>query len=251
MEPNPLEKLLQIGQKTDKPDEVQEAIRWVKQNRSLICNKFANVEKIPGVKYPESIFMAGPPGAGKTEFSIDLLSVAAAEHDKRYVRVDADEIRPLLSGYNGKNAELFNPPSSLAVEKILDHVHKHNQNVLVDSTLSKKGVAEKNIKRALSHKRRVAIMYIYQEPEKAWEFTKAREAVEGRHVSREAFMNAFVESRETANDLKKLFGNDVYLHIVVKDSFNRISMFKYNIDKIDGYLKKVYNKQDLENLLDA
>ena len=46
-----------------------EAIKFVKSHKNEIVSKFANKLKYPPVEKPFTIFMAGSPGAGKTEFS--------------------------------------------------------------------------------------------------------------------------------------------------------------------------------------
>ena len=47
----------------------KKAKEWIRVNVSELIKKFASVEKFPPVKNPFSMFMAGSPGAGKTEFS--------------------------------------------------------------------------------------------------------------------------------------------------------------------------------------
>ena len=47
----------------------QKAQDYVKANRKLLCERFASITLYPSVATPTSYFMAGSPGAGKTEFS--------------------------------------------------------------------------------------------------------------------------------------------------------------------------------------
>ena len=47
----------------------EEAIAWVKRNKKFIKDKFASINDYPPDNYPSTIFMAGAPGVGKTEFS--------------------------------------------------------------------------------------------------------------------------------------------------------------------------------------
>ena len=106
-----------------------------------------------------------------------------------------------------------------------------------------------DIKRALKRNRKVGIFYIYQDPIIAWEFTKKREAVEGRHVSKGMFINSFFLARENVNKIKELLGDKIELHLVEKNYTNELENTKFNIDKVDNYLKLKYTKEDLAQLL--
>ena len=55
---------------TAKQKKIQEdAFEWVKQHKKDLFLKFANPAFYPQDLYPTTVFMAGSPGAGKTEFS--------------------------------------------------------------------------------------------------------------------------------------------------------------------------------------
>jgi hypothetical protein len=43
------------------------AVRWAKSNRTKFATEFTDVKNYPGEKDPVALFMAGSPGAGKTE----------------------------------------------------------------------------------------------------------------------------------------------------------------------------------------
>ena len=88
----------------------EESILWVKRNRKLICDKFANLEDYPASNRPFSFFMAGSPGAGKTEFSISFIkNLERLDKKFKIVRIDADEIRNILPLYNHKNSSIVQP----------------------------------------------------------------------------------------------------------------------------------------------
>ena len=81
----------------------KKSLEWVKKNHKKITAQFAgSFESTPGVAV--SIFMAGSPGAGKTEFSIRLLE-EIPENKKYIVRIDPDEIRQSLPQYIPGKAE--------------------------------------------------------------------------------------------------------------------------------------------------
>lgn len=61
--------------------------------------------------------MAGSPGAGKTEASIELLAAAELKGSKA-LRIDPDELRHEFPSYTGDNSWLFQPAVSVLVDKI-------------------------------------------------------------------------------------------------------------------------------------
>src|SRR3989344_3000597 len=92
----------------------EEARVYVKEHRDEIVAKF--VSGIESVETPVSIFMAGSPGAGKTEFSQRLLE----ELGGNMVRIDADDVRDMLPQYQGANAYVVQGAAALGVEKVYD-----------------------------------------------------------------------------------------------------------------------------------
>lgn len=97
--------------------------------------KICSLEKYPAVVNPSSYFMAGSPGAGKTEYSKSLIQILTEkEPERKIVRIDADEIRDWLPQYDHKNALLVQRAASLGVEKVLDCVLKNHQDFILDAT---------------------------------------------------------------------------------------------------------------------
>jgi hypothetical protein len=86
---------------------------------------------------------------------------------------------------------------------------------------------------------------LYQDPLIAWEFTKKREAIEGRRVSKEFFIDSFLAAKENANIIKRTFGKQVQLYLVEKDYSNNLGKYTENIDNIDSYIKTGYNREEL------
>lgn len=120
---------------------------------------------------PVSVFMAGSPGAGKTEASKSLLSkLENVEKGRKILRIDPDELRMEFEDYSGNNSWVFQPAVSILVDKIHDFALEQRQSFILDGTLSSYGKAEENIDRSLRRNRRVQILYVYLTPEQAWEF---------------------------------------------------------------------------------
>ena len=80
-----------------------DAFEWIKRHKKDLFLKFADPSVYPIDPYPTTIFMAGSPGTGKTEFSRRL----AEQFKQKPVIIDADEIRKIIPGYTGKKAYLF------------------------------------------------------------------------------------------------------------------------------------------------
>lgn len=229
---------------------INRAIFYAKGHAKEIIKKFADPEKYKPDPTPVSIFMAGSPGAGKTEFSKGLLDTLFGDQlDKFIVRIDADEIRNEIPGYDGTNAYLFQPAASILVDKIHDHVLAKSQDFILDGTLSNFERAKKNVQRSLSKREVVFIAYIYQDPVIAWSFTKRREEKEGRRIPRDAFIKHFFNAKETVNNLKKHFGNQITIYLIEKNFQQEIVAIKENIDVIDSHIKFKYTKNTLNEAL--
>lgn len=227
----------------------REAITYIKSNTDLLIEKFANNSLFPSFDNPASVFMAGSPGAGKTEFSKQLIDKFRKDMGTTVVRIDADDIRNMLPGYSGQNAFVFQGAASIGVDKLHDYVLKHKKNFILDGMFANYPRGRENIKRSLDKGRPIVIYYIYQDPIVAWGFTKKRETLEGRRVSKKAFIEGFFESRNVVNKIKVEFGNAIEVDLVMKDFEANTDRTQLNIDIIDNYLKLSYTKEQLENLL--
>src|SRR3989344_3195494 len=188
------------------------ASEFIKANKKELIARFCPPSICHSVTHPVSLFMAGSPGAGKTEVSKGLIK----KFNDIPVRIDADEIRGFCPGYTGTNAHLFQKAANKGVNVLYDYALHNDINCIMDGTFAYAGAAE-NIERSLQRKRRVEIWFVYQDPVRAWEFTKAREAQESRRVLRETFIRAFFESRDNARAVKERFGPSVELNILIKD----------------------------------
>ncbi|MDP3727024.1 MAG: zeta toxin family protein [bacterium] len=229
------------------------AIEFAKRNKVRIAKEFTDPAKyIPDV-VPISVFMAGSPGAGKTEFSKSLIKILEEDKEWRVVRIDGDEVRPLIPGYVGTNSHLFQGAISLIVEKAHDLVLHQQQSFVLDSTFAKYEKAADNIKRSLERSRPVFIFYIYQKPEVAWRFTQAREAAEGRNIPKSAFIEQFLGAGEVVNRVSKYFGDKVAIFFVKKDfeknTVENIVKIEPGKTQIDGYIQERYTRDNLEQCL--
>lgn len=223
-----------------------EARRFARKNKKAIARRLTDLDVYPAEECPVSVFMAGSPGAGKTEASIELLDLVA---DASIVRIDPDEIRGEFAAYTGGNAWLFQGAVSILIDRMLDRVYKYKQSFLLDGTLSNYDVARKNIERSLRKGRSVQILYVYQQPMLAWQFVRDREAKEGRRIKRTDFIRQYFSAREVANRLKQEFGRDLRVDLLMKNNDNTSRWYKANVSRIDDHIKEGFTAAELEKQL--
>lgn len=221
----------------------EEARVYVKEHREEIIAKFTF--SIEPAETPVSIFMAGSPGAGKTEFSKRLLERLGGN----IVRIDADDVRDMLPQYHGANAYVVHGAAALGVEKIYDSVLKYKLHSLIDGTFQNYNKEVSNIDRSLHNARAVEVFYVFQDPLIAWNFTQKREAVEGRHIPKEIFMSTLFSANENVKKIKRAFGDKIVLHVVLKNITNEQEEIFYNINEVDKYVNIGYTADELKKRL--
>jgi predicted ABC-type ATPase len=172
----------------------QEAIEFARGHKKEIATRLTDTNKYLPESEPVSVFMAGSPGAGKTEASIELL---ARFPSQLIVRIDPDELRTEFPEYMGTNAWLFQKAVSILVDSIHDRVLTQEQSFILDGTLANYDLAKKNMERSLKRGRTVQLIYVYQHPKLAWGFVQAREAAEGRRIRPEHFIDQYFAARES------------------------------------------------------
>lgn len=226
----------------------EEALQFARKNKKAIAKKVTDTTVYTQEKNPVSVFMAGSPGAGKTEASKSLLS-KFADDGQQILRIDADDLRICFKEYDGENSWLFQGAVSVIVEKIHDLALTQQQSFILDGTLSNYRIAQQNIARSLKRERMVQILYVYQKPELAWNFVQAREAVEGRGIKPEHFIDQYFAARDVVNQLKEEFGKAIRVDLILKENDNSQRAYFANIDKIDHHIPEKYTKVDIENML--
>jgi UDP-N-acetylglucosamine kinase len=221
------------------------ATEFARRNKKAIARRLTDPSTYPPEEQPVSVFMAGSPGAGKTEASKALLE----KFGENILRIDPDDLRSEFEGYSGDNSWLFQAAVSILVDKIHDLALDQRQSFLLDGTLTNYTKAVQNITRSLKKGRFVQILYVYQEPATAWEFVQAREKIEGRKILAEHFIEQYFEARNSVNNLKTKFGADIKIDLLLQNSDNSRKLYKANIDQIDNHVPEKYTPATLETLL--
>ena len=232
---------------TDESIIKEKADAYARANKKAIAKQRTSLDEFPQDQFPVSVFMAGSPGAGKTESSRNLIEQLT--NSRCVLRIDPDELRIVFEDYSGKNSYLFIGATSIIADKIHDNALDNGQSFVFDGTLSNLNRARENIQRSLDKKRLVQIVYVYQDPKQAWEFVKAREIKEGRKIPRDAFITQYFVARENVNTLKREFGSLLKVDLIVKNIDGTDFSNYQNIDAIDKHILEKYTKGDLERLI--
>lgn len=229
---------------TEELEIIEKAHQWVRANKRLLIEKFASLDTYSKDELPTTLFMAGSPGAGKTEISHRL----AESFKQKPVIIDADEIRKLIEGYDGSKAYLFQKGASKGVHILFDYCCDKNLNIILDGTFAY-DQALRNVIRSIDDKRNIEIYFIYQDPLLSWEFTKKRELKEKRNVPKHVFVDSYINSIKNVQEAKKSFGKDIKLNIVIKDFEKGVDYLELNKEGIETYIPKVYSKEELQEIL--
>ena len=220
------------------------AFKYAKEHARDIVR--CETEKFRPEENPVSSFMAGSPGAGKTEASISLL-----ESTDNILRIDADDLRHYFEdcGYQGINSHLFQRATTKLVHEIHDAALRKGISFLLDGTFSGEETAKMNITRSLKRNRPVYILFVYQEPRIAWDFVQKREIVEGRRIRKEDFAEKFCASRDVVNKMKKEFGSEITVRLICKNLDGSQKFYKKSIERIEDHIPKKYDKDQILNEL--
>ncbi len=232
---------------------IRDSVSLARSKCKEIAKELTSLETYPSERSPISIFMAGSPGAGKTELSKNLIAIFESQRAGHIIRIDGDELRDYFPAYNGRNAHLFQNPISILIDEIIKTAYRNHQSILLDGTLANYERAVTNIHKALDLKRIIFILYVYQPPEIAWKFTVAREQVEGRKISKTTFINGFLGAKNSVEKLRQKFNEEITILLIIKDyvqnKVETIVELKAGSLSIDDYLPKTYSKEELERIL--
>lgn len=214
---------------------------YAKEHKREFLNQLIADKDVRPIK--DAIFMAGSPGAGKTEVA-EALSMLISN----LVVIDADDFRSKFPDYNGQNSSQFQRGASYLVDFSFTEILKKSYSFILDGTFAI-GKASQNVERALKRGYQVTIYYVHQDPLISWEFTKKREGKQGRYVPKETFINAYFKSRLNIQELKSEFGDKICLHLIHKDYQDNISDVQFDVNSVELVLPEKYTREDLEEKL--
>lgn len=161
----------------------EEAKKWAKDknNQDAVIKKF--LEDYPPHQRKMAFFMAGIPGAGKTEFAENTIN----RLKPKLVPIEHDKLVEYIPGYRPENYYDFRTAGSALVTRLLDECLKSDYGFIFDGTLSHEH-GYRNIEKALKKGYFVQIVYIVQTAQAAWALTQDRELVKKRAIEKEGFV---------------------------------------------------------------
>jgi predicted ABC-type ATPase len=219
---------------------------WAKANKKTFANKLIKSSGVEAKKHPSAIFMAGLPGAGKTEFTKRLIENSTLT----VVRIDMDEIASQIDTYTPDRADKYRAAATTLLNEVFSRSMKRRMDFIMDGTFSS-ARALNNIKSALNRGYSVKVVYIHQDPKLAWNFTQAREKVEHRAIKFDGFIESY---GKIINNVKGITGSEytnVVLDIVIKNKDNTVGIWHENIkaQDIDSFVKVIYNESELRDYI--
>lgn len=224
----------------------QKARLWAKQHKKEFARRLIREFGAEKSSQPAAIFMAGLPGAGKTEFTKSWI----ANSELKVVRLDMDEIAAQIETYAPQKADRFREAATMLLNRTYDMVVNGGYDFIMDGTFGSR-TALKDITRVIKHGYRIKIIYIFQDPKVAWEYTVARERVEHRAIELEGFLKAYYNTLENLRAIEERNFEGFSVDLVVKDKQNKVSKTYENISMlhIDDYVNIEYNKDKLRELI--
>ena len=221
-----------------------DSTEWARKNKKNIAREFIRkIDRLPS-KHPSGIFTAGLPGAGKTEFTKELIKEISGTEP---LRIDMDEIACLIEGYSPKKANLFRLGASVILAKIYDLTIKTKLDFIFDGTFGHEHAME-NLERAIHAGYTVKLYFIYQEPEIAWKFTSDRELTEFRSIDREGFLETYNQLYLNISKLRSQH-KDVTVSVIIKTTDNKVGQRVENVEDILKVIPRKLSQQELENVI--
>lgn len=228
----------------------QQSIETAKLIRTKVANELLEKSGCGVETEPMVMFMAGAPGAGKTEVSQAVVNMINLKRSPKVIRVDPDEFRYYFPDYTGNNSHLFQMAVVKVVERVVDRLFQKRFSFILDGTFSSYVVAKRNIERAINKRYWITVTYAHQPPEVSWQFVKAREIKEGRRIHKNVFAEQYLQSINTVNKIKKEFGDHVQLDLLIRN-YKQSEETKILLDqeKINEKLLGIYTFDELMRIL--
>jgi predicted ABC-type ATPase len=212
---------------------------WARANKKKLAREFVRKTGYVARESPAAVFTAGLPGAGKTEFTKELL----ADIGDEVLRVDMDEIAAFIHGYSPSKADLFRAGASIIMDKIYDEILRKRLDFVMDGTFSHPK-ALKDVERALAKGYTVKVYFIHQEPKVAWQFTQDRELVERRAIDKGGFIATYQKLHDNIVKLQNLH-KDVSISVITKDASNRIGARHEAVEDVYNVVPKPLESDQL------
>ena len=211
---------------------IERAAQWMRENAESVLQD-AVLDADPRTA-KECILMAGSPGAGKTE------TVRQLQLQERFVVLEADEIRVLNPFYRKTtdtekgNAHLIQKAAGIGLDYCRKYCVNNEIAFVQDTTFSNRGSTDL-VRKLVNAEWRITIILVLQDVQKAWEFTKIREAKEGRSIPAESFARSFSGILDNIQQIQEKFPT-IQISLVIKDGTDMKESFESIKDPIESVL---------------
>ncbi len=194
---------------------IKQSIIYLNQNKKEFLETYT--KGIEPSTDKVAIFTAGMSGVGKTELATFL-----KEENPKLLHIDTDEIREFFRpiGYDGQNSNLYQKVASRGFSELFSHSLKKGYSLIMDSNFANIEVAVLNIKRLLKKSYKIEIFYLYDYPERCYEYATRREVITHRKVPKDVFARSNLNSYKTVLEIKELFEKEVELTFFDKRNAN-------------------------------
>lgn len=225
-----------------------DALTWTKTHQKEIVNKIVSDANLESSEKPVAIFMAGLPGAGKTELTYGIME----QFGRSFIRIDMDELATMIKGYKPEIADEFRRPATRLLDNLFSKTIKEKLDFIMDGTFGS-SKATQNIERVVKRGYNVNVVYVYQDPKRAWEFTLAREKIEHRSISKEGFLESYYKTINNLHKAAMQFDGRITIHIMEKDKNNKVKGQWVDVseDRIDKIINIIYNKDELRKYIES
>jgi UDP-N-acetylglucosamine kinase len=209
---------------------------------------------VPNDLPPAAYVMAGIPGAGKTEFLDSIIEELEAEKQiSKFVRIDLDQIVTIYPGYTPKTYAKYRSQGNNVLARCIDVLRNLRYNMMIDGTFSgTSGSSIRNVEKLLGAGYRVSMIYMYDEPENAWYYTKQREIETNRGIDKSSFINSCKNISANLKEVMLKFNcNDNFTLSVVKQKKLRDRNYEIidSKEEIDKIVSKGYNIDKMKDIL--
>jgi len=203
-------------------------VKWSKENRKKLCRDFLSKKEVK--KWQKiALFMAGSPGAGKTEFIRRLLS---DDQKVWYYILDLDEIRSWMPWYKWKYAEKYTQWAIKILEMLIDDCIHNEYPFVLDGTFTSTKAMERNIERLINKSYKIGVFYIHTVPELAWLYTLYRWKDEWRLIPVSRFIRDYYLAPENICLFWEKYHEAIDIYIVNKKYEDGI--IKYDLFPADN-----------------
>ncbi len=217
--------------------------QWSKENRKKLCRDFFSKKEVQkGQKI--ALFMAGSPGAGKTEFIRRLLS--DDQHVWYYI-LDLDEIRSWMPKYKWKYAEKYTKWAIKILEMLIDECIHNEYPFVLDGTFTSTKAMERNIERLINKNYKIGVFYIHTVPELAWLYTLYRGKDEWRLIPVSRFIRDYYLAPENICLFSEKYQEAIDIYIVNKKYED--GTIKYDLFPADNSMS-IHDFFDKHTILD-